>query len=92
MARWNDEIWKKEEIREEQEASCPFYLWERRYPDGSADLKCEACRLTFPDRESRREMVYALCAHPEGWKRCTLARALEGSYERRGKAAGAAGA
>ena len=82
------ELWEQED----REALCPFYRWERRYPDGTADRKCEACKLTFPDRESRRAVVYTLCAHPQGWKRCTLAAAMEDVYERRGKAAGAAGA
>ena len=60
---------------------CPFYVGERRLR-GRYILNCEGGRLAMPDLLSRRELVYKTCAHPDGWKSCPIAAALEGHYER----------
>ena len=46
-------------------------------------VTCECARLKFPDRDSRREIVYRYCAHPEGYKACMLKQALDHYYERK---------
>jgi hypothetical protein len=58
---------------------CPFFRQDR----GRGRISCEGAQLTFPDKESRREFVYRLCAHPEGYKNCPLQIALEHYYERK---------
>lgn len=61
---------------------CPFYIKERRSQEKFV-LNCEGGRLTFPDKESRRVLVYRCCAHPEGWKQCSVAQSLLDYYGRR---------
>ncbi len=58
---------------------CPFYRQDR----GDGRLSCEGANFHFPDKEARREYVYRLCAHPEGYKSCPLQEALEHYYERK---------
>ena len=58
---------------------CPFFLQDR----GNGRVSCEGASLKFPDREARREFVYRLCAHPEGYKECRMRMALEHYYERK---------
>ena len=58
---------------------CPFFLQDR----GNGRVSCEGASLKFPDREARREFVYRLCAHPEGYKECRMRLALEHYYERK---------
>ena len=58
---------------------CPFYLQDR----GNGRVNCEGASLKFPDKEARREFVYRLCAHPDGYKECRLRVALEHYYERK---------
>ena len=58
---------------------CPFFLQDR----GNGRVCCEGASLKFPDKEARREFVYRLCAHPEGYKECRMRIALEHYYERK---------
>ena len=58
---------------------CPFFLQDR----GNGRVCCEGASLKFPDKEARREFVYRLCAHPEGYKECRMRLALEHYYERK---------
>ena len=69
------------EVREENIAVgiCPFFLQDR----GNGRVSCEGASLKFPDKEARREFVYRLCAHPEGYKACRMRMALEHYYERK---------
>lgn len=58
---------------------CPFFQQDR----GNGRVSCEGAQLKFPDKEARREFVYRLCAHPDGYKECPLRVALEHYYERK---------
>ena len=69
------------EENESREGICPYFVRERS-PDV---VSCECARLKFPDRVSRREIVYRYCAHPEGYKACMLKQALDHYYERKYK-------
>ena len=60
---------------------CPFYAGERKLR-GRFILNCEGGRITMPDAATRRALVYGSCAHPEGWKKCAIAVALCGYYDR----------
>ena len=44
---------------------------------------CEGGTLEYTDRYARRDYVYRYCAHPTGWKGCTVAQNLEKQYERK---------
>ncbi len=44
---------------------------------------CECARFTFPDKISRRDILYKYCGHPTNWKNCTFKSALDGYYERK---------
>ncbi len=44
---------------------------------------CECAEFTFPDRISRREVIYKYCGHPTGWRVCMLKAVMDGYYERR---------
>ena len=67
------------EENESREGICPYFTRERSH----GVVSCECARLKFPDRESRREIVYRFCAHPEGYKACMLKQALDHDYERK---------
>lgn len=58
---------------------CPFFQQDR----GNGRVCCEGATLKFPDKEARRDFVYRLCAHPEGYKECRMRLALEHYYERK---------
>ena len=64
---------------ESREGICPYFTRERSH----GVVTCECARLKFPDRKSRREVVYRYCAHPEGYKDCMLKQALDHYYERK---------
>ena len=64
---------------ESREGICPYFTRERSH----GVVTCECARLKFPDRDSRREIVYRYCAHPEGYKACMLKQALDHYYERK---------
>ena len=67
------------EENESREGICPYFVRERS-PDV---MSCECARMKFPDRVSRREIVYRYCAHPQGYKACMLKQALDHYYERK---------
>ncbi len=67
------------EDQERREGICPYFNRER----GGGVVYCECARFRFPDKGSRREIVYRYCAHPEGYKSCMLKRALDHYYERK---------
>lgn len=67
------------EENESREGICPYFTRERSH----GVVSCECARLKFPDLESRREIVYRFCAHPEGYKACMLKQALDHYYERK---------
>lgn len=60
-------------------AICPYYQRDR----GRGRVYCECAHFRFPDKESRREIVYALCAHPDGYKTCPMKQAMDHFYERK---------
>ena len=68
-----------QEENEGREGICPYFARER----SPGVVSCECARLKFPDRDSRREIVYRYCAHPEGYKACMLKQALDHYYERK---------
>ena len=68
-----------EDVTESREGICPYFTRERSH----GVVSCECARLKFPDRDSRREIVYRYCAHPEGYKACMLKQALDHYYERK---------
>ena len=77
-----EELEIREKARREENIAvgiCPFYKQDR----GGGRLSCEGANFHFPDKEARREYVYRLCAHPEGYKDCPLRVALEHHYERK---------
>lgn len=55
---------------------CPFWGW-----NDSQNIHCEGGKLTFHDRQARRDYANRFCGD-EQWKKCTLARMLEEYYER----------
>ena len=67
------------EENESREGLCPYFVRER----SPGILSCECARMKFPDRYSRREVVYRYCAHPDGYKACMLKQALDHYYERK---------
>ena len=82
-SRPSKEVRPKEESYAESrsescEGICPYFTRERSH----GVVTCECARLKFPDRDSRREIVYRYCAHPEGYKACMLKQALDHYYER----------
>ena len=70
---------REESYVESREGICPYFARERSH----GVVTCECARLKFPDRDSRREIVYRYCAHPEGYKACMLKQALDHYYERK---------
>lgn len=74
-----DRATQTHEENEGREGICPYFVRERK-PD---IVSCECARLKFPDRDSRREIVYRYCAHPQGYKACMLKQAMDHYYERK---------
>ncbi|MBQ5725411.1 MAG: hypothetical protein IIV80_04585 [Clostridia bacterium] len=70
---------ERKECDQHYPAICPYYKRE----DYRGTIYCECARLRFPDKQSRREIVYRFCAHPEGYRVCPFKMALDGYYERR---------
>ncbi len=68
-----------EEAIDLQVGICPYYLRDR----GKGRVYCECCRFDFPDKISRREILYRFCAHPTGYKACMIKQALDNYYERK---------
>ena len=44
---------------------------------------CECARFTFPDKISRRDILYKYCGHPTGWKKCMFKAVMDGYYDRK---------
>ena len=57
--------------------ACPYFSW-----DAKRVVRCEAGRITFPDREAEKAHTRAHCAHATGWQQCSLAAFMTGYYER----------
>lgn len=55
---------------------CPYYIHDR---DGK--VVCEAARLALL-HETYRGYIETYCGDLDGWRRCTLARALNAQYEK----------
>ena len=70
---------ERKECDQHYPAICPYYKRE----DYRGTIYCECARLRVPDKQSRREIVYRFCAHPEGYRVCPFKVALDGYYERR---------
>ncbi len=58
---------------------CPYYQRDR----GQGMVYCECARFRFPDKLTRREIVYSFCAHPVGYKSCAIKQAMDHFYERK---------
>ncbi len=58
--------------------ACPYYVW-----DGVISIYCEGGRFRLPERASADEYIEQYCCDIDGWRRCTLARALNRHYERK---------
>lgn len=71
-----DRVWG----RARATAVCPFYVKEK-----NGYVYCEGCRMCFKDAVHRREIIYRLCAHPDGYKSCRIYAALVKYYEERTK-------
>ena len=69
------------EATEPREEICPYFMRDR----GKGVVYCECAKFRFPDKVSRREIVYRFCAHPEGYKACMIKQALDHYYERKYK-------
>ena len=69
------------ECNEAHEGICPYFMRDR----GKGVVYCECAKFRFPDKGSRREIVYRFCAHPEGYKACMIKQALDHYYERKYK-------
>ena len=81
-AKKKEESTAEEDRRRRDENSvigiCPFFKQDR----GNGRMSCEGGQIRFPDKDTRREFVYTLCAHPTGYKNCRMRIALEHYYER----------
>ena len=44
---------------------------------------CECARFTFPDKISRREVLYGMCGHPSAWRACPFKLAMDHHYDRK---------
>ncbi len=57
--------------------NCPYYRF-----DFGQKVLCEGGHVSMPDAETQSEYVRAYCSSPDGWRRCTVARAVSRHYER----------
>lgn len=60
--------------------ACPFWKWEN-----GLSMSCECCRMDFPDKDTKSDYAQQYCASVEGWKNCSVARALNEFYEKSGE-------
>ena len=44
---------------------------------------CECARFTFPDKSTRREVLYGMCGHPTAWRACPFKLAMDNHYDRK---------
>lgn len=61
-----------------KDVQCPYFICERQ-----GRTYCECADFRFPDKETRREIVYSFCAHPIHYQICPLKAAMDHYYERR---------
>ena len=61
------------------EGFCPYFQREK----GRGVVYCECAKFRFPDKQSRRDIVYRFCAHPEQYKQCPIKQAMDHYYERK---------
>ena len=84
---FNSELWKSlwkkvEKEREKQmdyfsfEWRCPYYKW-----NDKLGVRCEGGRMKLPTDEASREYIRQYCDDLNGWRRCTVARAITRFYE-----------
>lgn len=57
---------------------CPYWRWRNKKKRTST---CEGGCLSFESAEEQLEFFRAYCADADGWRKCSLARMLEKSYE-----------
>lgn len=57
--------------------ACPFYRRDERMC-----VHCEGGCVRFPDWKSRQEYIDRYCAHPSGWRGCSVAGNMEEYYWR----------
>ena len=57
---------------------CPYYNWDAR-----TAVHCEGGRIDLPSGEAAREYFEIYCSSVEGWRRCTVARAITRFYEKK---------
>ena len=55
---------------------CPYY-----HKDERCAVRCEGGRIELP-KEAARDYILTYCADLNGWRRCTVARAITRHYER----------
>ena len=56
--------------------TCPYYGWETK-----SAVNCEGGKIRLPDAEAAREYFRTYCTDLNGWRRCTVARAITRHYE-----------
>ncbi len=66
-------------LAELNEGLCPYFIRDR----GKGVIYCECAKFHFPDRLTRREIIYRYCAHPDGYKDCMIKQSLDHYYERK---------
>ena len=44
---------------------------------------CECAKFTFPDKTTRRELIYGYCGHPTAWNECTFKPIMDRYYDRK---------
>ena len=45
--------------------------------------RCECAKFKFPDKKTRREVLYGRCGHPTEWKNCFIKTAMDNYYYER---------
>lgn len=56
--------------------ACPFFRW-----DKPGQVRCEGGAIRIPDRDCMSAYLDAYCDHVDGWRRCTIAQAMEAYYD-----------
>ncbi len=58
---------------------CPFFKWDERQK-----VACEGrCVVSMPDRKSALSFMDRYCADLNGWRGCSIAKALLDYYDRK---------
>lgn len=58
--------------------TCPFFTW-----DEKLKVHCEGGLVKFPDRKTLTGYADRHCSSENGWKNCSVARAMLEYYERK---------